>query len=487
MTDPASGKNQFPQETTARGREGTGKNKLRWRIVTGVSSGLVLAVAGVTVGLYLTRLIPAPPPGPPCSQCMAPKPANLAMKTVLGAIRAENRTVLAHDKQWVSIVLLTPLAPATGSDVTVTRMVNELRGAYDAQLAMDGAAETIGVQVLVDNEGSSQEEQEGPAIRQLKFVAEADHVVAVVGMGVSNSETAAAGSTLNAFDMPMIATVASADRFSAPPSPGMYPDMVQVVPNVSAQVSELVGRLGKLGSAILVFDSSTSDYYTGDLRADFTNNFSLSGQPQPYASNEDPNGQFRLTAQEVCSPQTPPVVLYAGRQIVLSAFITQLMAYNGCAHKNVTIVTTADADGLQLSSTADHFGDGHVSVVYTDIMDLSRLTRSFRKTYGLSLTTVDPGGTGLRDTWMTATYNGMEAAYTAIQQAYAGGSSIPTRGMVRSYIDRLNTGLQVTGAAGNFSLSQYGRLITSTVPMFADINDKRVPFSPAVAKELGLG
>ncbi len=144
-------------------------------------------------------------------------------------------------------------------------------------------------------------------------------------------------------------------------------------------------------------------------------------------------------------------------------------------------------EGYEVNPSADHPGEGHVSVVYTDIMDLGQLTQSFRNTYSHSLATVDPGATGLSDTWMVATYNGMEAAYTAIQQAYGGGSSIPTRDMVRSFIDRLNTGLLVPGATGNFSLSQYGRLITSTIPIFADINDQRVPFSPAVAKELGLG
>jgi hypothetical protein len=414
------------------------------------------------------------------------------MKAALDAIAAENHVVRAGSRRpWVSVVLLTPLTPAPGSDVTVARMVDELRGAYDAQLAMDGPTGTIGVQLIVDNEGTSLEEDEGPAVRQLMFMAAADHVVAVIGTGVSNSKTADAATLLDGYGMPMFGSVASADRFSAPPTPGAYPDMAQVIPNVTTQVTQLANNLGQPSSAILVYDSSTSDYYTGDLNADFMQLFTadLRGEPQPYTSDEDPRGQFRVTAEEVCSPQTPPVVLYAGRQVVLSAFIGQLMAYNGCDGKNVTIVTAADADGLPLSSTTNQPNEGHVSVVYTDITDLSRLSTSFRDNYSISLATIDPGATGLSDTWLPATYNAMNAAYTAIQQAYGAdpAAGIPTKAKVLSYIDRLNGVLQVTGAAGPFSLDNHGRLVSSAIPVYADINGQRVPFSPAVAAELGLG
>jgi ABC-type branched-subunit amino acid transport system substrate-binding protein len=463
-----------------------------WRrkwIAIGTGVGLVLAgLAGGAV-YQVTRPAPPPPAGPPCASCMSPAPANAAMGRVLDAINKENSAVrAAAGRPWVSVVLLTPLTPAPGSDVTVARMVDELRGAYEAQLALEGSA-GIGVQLLVDNEGTSLEANEGPAVRQLLSVAVADHVVAVLGPGVSNAATGAAATVLDTRGMPMFGFVTSADRFSAPPGPGQYPDLVQVIPNVTAQVGQLARELGPLRSTVLVYDSSTSDYYTGDLSADFGHAFaaSLTGEPQPYTPDEDPKSQFRVTAEEVCSPSVTPVVLYAGRQVVLSAFISQLMAYGGCAGKDVTIVTGSDGDGVAPSSTADRPGEGRVSVVYSDVVDLGKLTAPFQSRYRTDLAKIDPGAAGLGDTWMVTAYDALSAAGTAIQQAYTDPEAgIPTRASVLTWVDRLNGVLKIPGATGAFSLDNHGRLVGFTVPVYVDTQGGRAPFTAALAAQLGL-
>jgi ABC-type branched-subunit amino acid transport system substrate-binding protein len=481
---------QYGMEESEEGRKRRLRRQRRKRIAIGAILGLVLVSIGTTAGLYATRTAAPAPPGPPCASCLSIRPANAAMRQVLDAIDKENSTVRADTgRPWVSVVLLTPLTPAPGSDVTLARMVDELRGAYEAQRAMDGPTGPIGIQLLVDNEGTSREGNEGPAVRQLLFMAAADHVVAVLGPGVSNAATDAAATVLDRHGMPMFGYVTSADRFSGPPSPGLYPGMVQIIPDVTAQVSQLARELGQLRSTVLVYDSSTDDYYTSDLYADFRQKFaaSLTGEPQPYTPGENPNSQFRVTAEEVCSPQQTPVILYAGRQIVLSAFISQLMAYGGCAGKNLTIVTGGDGDGLPSSSTADHPGDGQVSVVYSDVVDLGRLTESFRNGYSTDLAKIDPGATGLGDTWLVTAYDAMNAAGTAIQQAYTDpAAGIPTRAAVLTWVDRLNEVLQVPGATGPFSLDNHGRLVNFTVPVYVDTHGQRVPFTSDLAAKLGL-
>jgi hypothetical protein len=267
----------------------------------------------------------------------------------------------------------------------------------------------------------------------------------------------------------------------------MYPGMVQVVPDVTVQVSQLARELGRPRSAVLVYDSSTNDYYTSDLNADFARTFrdSLRGQPQPYTPSEGTDSQFAFTAVEVCSPPETPVVLYAGRQVVLSAFIGQLKAYNGCAGKRITIVTGGDGDGLPKSSTTNRTGEGQVSVVYSDVADLGKLTPQFRDGYATDLKRVDPAEEGLDDTWLTTAYNAMSAAVTAIHQAYTGTAPrLPDKDAVLPWVDRLNEALQVTGATGLFSLDNHGRLLNFTVPVFADINGQRRPFTPLIASEL---
>jgi hypothetical protein len=60
-------------------------------------------------------------------------------------------------------MLLNPMTAGPGSDVTPTRMADELRGAYLAQVASN-AVGTLGIQLLLDDEGTSAEAAEGPAV-----------------------------------------------------------------------------------------------------------------------------------------------------------------------------------------------------------------------------------------------------------------------------------------------------------------------------------
>jgi ABC-type branched-subunit amino acid transport system substrate-binding protein len=474
-----------------------GARRAQWRrrrwIAIGASLGLLVAGLGVGAGWYFSR------PGPPCASCLSIKPVNAAMRSVMQAIDRENAVVLDDAaRPWVSVALLNPFTLGLNSDETAQRMVDQLRGAYLGQLEMNDPAATIGVRLILINEGTSAEQDEGKAVLQLESMEKSDRIVAVAGMGLSNAATAAAATALSRDGMPMFTAVATADQFTSQ----VYSGLVQVTPDVTAQINLLAATLKHLGTAILVYDETTTDYYTADMRKAFEDDFGshLVGVQHPYAPGlPDTSEDFRLIAQQVCYQQGPsPVILYAGRQIVLSQFIQQLQGVtNSCTGKQIYIITAGDADGLDPRSTAASPSEGHVSVVYTDIIDLSKLSSTFEKLYNSKLIALaDPHSTGLTDPWMSTSYNTMMAASTAINAGYGATSpNPPGKADVRYWVDQLNNSFKSSrtnspltpiGATGTFSLDNNGKLLNPDIPIYEDTAGKRVPLSQATASGLSL-
>ena len=168
-----SGGFAFTQEKSQIGLDRERRERRARRMLIG-GLGVALAVAGTGTGLYLASPSPKAPqvPQPPCLACVSDGSRvfpgdDQAMQAVLGAIAKENAAVRARKgRPYVSIMVLNPMTPGAGSDLTPARMVDELRGAYLAQVTMDNTG-TLGIQLLLDDEGTSKELNEGPAVRQL--------------------------------------------------------------------------------------------------------------------------------------------------------------------------------------------------------------------------------------------------------------------------------------------------------------------------------
>lgn len=473
-----SGGFAFTREKSAMGLDRERKER-RARRTLACALGAVVAASGTSAGLYLTRTPPRAPQ-PPCPSCISDGSRvfpgdDQAMRVVLAAIAKENEGVRTRKgRPYVSIVLLDPMTPGVGSDLTPARMVDELRAAYLAQVTMNDA-DTLGIQLLIDDEGTSAEADEGPAVQQLMTMEGApDNVVAVAGLGVSNAQTAASAGTLSRDGMPMFAGLTAADEFSG----NTFSGMVQVIPNVSAEVAQLAQQLPTPRAAVLVYDQQTTDYYTRDLRISFTQDFanSLTDEPQPYMPGvSDTNVEFQAIADEVCyTSGLPPVVLYAGRNAVLASLVQQFQSDGNCRGKKITMLSAGDADGLAPSVTASAPGTGQVSVIYSDLFNLNRLTPAFQQSYQQTLAKLDPGDSGLGDPWMGATYNAMMAAWAAIQPAYrAVAPAAPTKSDVLGFVVRLNGMFTPSGATGPFPLSADGTLINPDVPIFEDTAGQR--------------
>jgi hypothetical protein len=457
------------------------KRRIRWMLAIGL--GVALAAAGTGTGLYLTQPVPKPPQ-PPCLLCISDGSRafpgdDQAMRAVIAAIGKENASVRARKgRPYVSIMLLNPMTPGVGSDLTPTRMVDILRGAYLAQVTMNNEG-TLGIQLLLDDEGTSAEANEGPAVKQLLTMEGApDHVVAVAGLGVSTAKTAAAAATLSRDGMPMFAADTAANEFNG----NTFDGMVQMVPDVTDEVTQLASQLPTPRSAVLVYDQEATDYYTRDLRTNFIQSFakSLTDEPQPYTPGvSDTNVEFQAIADEVCyTSGQPPVVLYAGRNAVLASLVQQFQNDGNCRGKKITMLSGGDADGLDPAVTASPQGTGQVSVMYTDLFNQNRYTQAFQQSYDQTLGKLDPGDSSLGDSWMATTYNALMAAWAAIQPAYqAVAPQAPNKDDVLGFVVRLNGMFTPVGASGPFPMNADGELMYPDSPIFDDSAGQRTALS----------
>jgi hypothetical protein len=456
-----------------------GNGEVRWAAKARVSVAACLAGAFVGTGLFLGNqafVRHTQPTGCP-DACVTGgtylfDPASPAMTSVERAIAAENARAVAHGR-YVSVAVLDPFTPPVGAAAPPGQMIDELRGAYLAQRAIN-ARGSVGVQLLLANVGTYTSDFERQAVRQVEALKVPDHLVAVTGMNISSAGTAQAARALSADKIPMVGA-ATADQFND----RQYPGFEQVTPDLHAQIGALRSILGDLHSAILISDNDASDLFAEDQRADVLHDFSpsLHGNLRQFAIASVPSAASAESA--LITPQacvgTPPVVFYAGPDAALPTLIRQFETAAGCAGKKITIAT-AEAAGLAPAVTRTRRGGAQVSVVYSGINRLGRFSAGFVASYRRYLAPLDPRLAGLSDPQTIATYDTVKTAGDAIAvlAALPGSGIRPTASAVRALTGQLNGKLAPYGATGslNFSSSN-GQLISPAPPVYRDANGMR--------------
>jgi hypothetical protein len=193
----------------------------------------------------------------------------------------------------------------------------------------------IAFQLLLANEGTSAEEGQSEAVRQIGNLEGPDRIVAVAGMGLSTASTENAATALSAVSMPMFGAVTTGDQFDG----DVYQGFFQIVPDVDAQVRTLASRL-RLAT------------------------------PQPVAliSSDQKSRHAGKTL----------TVLYAGREASLPVLVGQFQQASVCAGRTVTIVTGSDSNALPASVTDESDSPGaDVTIVYSDIESVANLSQDF--------------------------------------------------------------------------------------------------------------
>jgi hypothetical protein len=390
------------------------------------------------------------------------------------AIAAENNAVVAGQQGYVTVALLTvltspPPGSTTPSDVTPSRIEDELRGAY---LAQYHANHELGlhppVRLLLASEGSTEQGwgTSWSELRQLPATGPGQ-LVAVTGMGISVKQTVNAAQTIGTAGIAMFGAVITADGLDYATSPLLD----RVVPSVSDEVRALAGYLPKPPRSALVFDANTKDLYTASLRTDFKAAFGPSlnaGEGEiPYVPSTRGSPQFKKIAQDLCATSTPPLVFYAGRNSVFQRFVQQLELEGACNPKKLEIVTGGDADGFPASGTAGSSGGAQVTVVYADIENPNpaNLQPGFRHDFETLLGR--SSDQSMTDPWLLASYDAATAAANAIEDA-EGSVSDPARltaSDVNLWVSQLNRSAAVAGATGTLQISIHGDLEHPAIPI----------------------
>jgi hypothetical protein len=404
---------------------------------------------------------------------------NPAMATVEHDIAAEDHTVTTNlHRPYVTVVYMDPLTSTRDPNVSLGRMVDGLRGAYLALMAAN-AKPGPGIQLLIANMGdSNSESQEATVVRyveSLEVLKPSEHIVAVVGLGISlqNSENAAA--TLATNQIAMFAALTTADEFNY----NDYAGLDQIVPDDNEQVTALHGFLTATSHAFLFMDQQATDIYTHDLVRDIrgvftgTRFYEYHYTPNVSVTNE----QFQAFVENTCVQpgQASPLVFYAGRASILQSLIQKFQQEPVCHRKKVTLLTGDDADDLPLTATVTppNAKGAQVSVEYADIANLDDTTGAFTEAYGAAFGTPDPGDPGAHGPWTIANYNAIMAAAKAIDVAYQdnGSQQIPTKAEVVGLTQGDLLNLNAPSSAlepGTFGINGNGQLADPAVPVYLD-------------------
>lgn len=377
------------------------------------------------------------------------------LRDVEGRILAENKGIA--NESSVTVALLMPFT----SDGTVSagQIRAAVEGAYTAQHQANAGQSNPKIRLVLANEGSEERDWQLVVNQLGGMVKDSQPLRAVTGLGVSSQATVDGAKSLSAMGIPMVGAVITADSLDSTGFGGI-PGLARVSPSNSAEVAALADYLHQqrpdLQRALLVFDESKQDFYTSGLRNDFQSqlpdklDLNLS-PPQPFDGTPGTPGianQFNTIAGQLCGPNPPDMVFYAGRSSLLPEFITRLNAQECSRH--VTVVTGSDAASLPQAPL--------VPVVYAALADRQELSglqnpdaSQFRQFENAFPFNQDDLGNG----WATMTHDAMLAATTAIGNATGQDPQPPDLNSVRGSLFQLNNDRNaVAGAAGRFKINQ---------------------------------
>jgi hypothetical protein len=480
-------------------RDALQKAAARWAVRGRLPLTTALAGALVGGGLYLgsqayvAAISPTFCPAGCVTDGTLSVSSDPAMQNIENKIAAANTSATAG--AYYSVVLLDPFTYSTSGTVSQSRMVDELQGAYLALAAANATAARkhtgVAIQLLLANEGTSAEEGESEAVRQIENLEGPDRIVAVAGMGLSTANTETAATALSAVSMPMFGAVTTGDQFNGLDYQGFF----QIVPDVYAQVHALVSYLSLTAPqpVALISSDQKTDIYSVDLLSDFMKALGYQSAPPLGEFSYDPataEQQFAGYATTICTSQrskhagkassTSLTVLYAGREATLPALVGQFQQASICAGLTVTIVTGSDSNALPASVTDESDSPGaNVSVVYSDIESVANLSDDFvtGTPPPASASSATPCLNQEYDPWEVATYNSvMAAAFTVSQAASAAGSRTASPAGPLTAAAVLSRALDMVGSApypapnGSFGFSPNGELQDPAIPVYTDEN-----------------
>lgn len=363
---------------------------------------VVLAAAGFGVYTGLDRVLTTDPNclaqgsivlrhAGPAGECIGITDGSYVLDPSIASvehdIEVENQNVVAtaqkDDSGYVSIVMLLPISPAAGNVMSMTNIVEQLRGAYTAQyyanrhdVDSSGSPGHPNIRLLIGNLGfDANQWQTADSI--IENAVGPAHVAAVAGIGVSLSTTQSAVEQLTAAQIPVIGSTISSNSFDN------IANLVRVGPDNAMQGSVAVDYARGWKRAVLVEDQNNADVYDASLVAAFTKYadprhqvvdieaYNTTARDQSQSTSAEQQAELSVQNRiaqmpaNICIAEDagPTVVLFAGRGSDLAQLITDL-TNRPCETEPIAIVTADDATDLPYSGAVKQGLDSDVGLYY---------------------------------------------------------------------------------------------------------------------------
>jgi ABC-type branched-subunit amino acid transport system substrate-binding protein len=334
--------------------------------------------------------------------------------------------------------------------------------------------------------------QMGAAEQAARAVAErlaAAGVVGVVGMGLSDQQSATAADALAGHHIPMVADLITAEGFdqngSADDDPGFatcepgadYQDGVgegffyRIAYRNATQIAQLHAYAVKAGIEGLDFvltPITTEDPYTCTALPLLRDGFG--GRRREVRFDPDEPTTVLQSARNICATSGKVTVFYTARARDLGRFLTTLqqeLANQQCQSTHITVLSTSDAVRLRAPEldpslerlradalTAAALRDRTVELIYTPLADPDVLGGAGFAALSKAFATAGFNPADLDDGWAIAGYDALTTVATALTtplKPSITGSQVNTA--INGFATR---GQAVPGATGNITFDNHG-------------------------------
>lgn len=370
--------------------------RLTLRARVALAGGCALVLAATAFALYgpVTRLV-----DPPClrsgasvvlhegtnHECVGitdgTYPFAPQLKAVESDIRTTDRAVVRdHPHDYVSVVMLLPISNAPGSLMTMTNVVEQVRGAFVAQTyanSHDVEGDAPYIQLLIGSDGY-QANESAEAASIIEGAAD-PHIAAVAGLGLSLPGTQDAVERLTARQIPVFGATITSDTFDN------IRNFVRVVPDNDSEAQVALGYVsGRFHRAVLVEDENGGDSYDTTLVNGFRKfsdrpghhivgieTYNTTDRDRPRQSSQaeaqaesDVATRISQMSTNICAAQ-PAVVLFAGRGRDLAGLLHSFSSV--CLDRHITIVSGDDVTNVPPSAQVRHDLSGDITVEYAGV------------------------------------------------------------------------------------------------------------------------
>lgn len=406
------------------------------------------------------------------------------LEEVEDKIKKENDAVKKSKEKYVSVAYLTPFTLTEDDSNSEESVRHELQGAYLAQQRHNNGdlSASPKIRLLIANTGSKSRQWRHTVDELIKRKNTDDHLVAVAGMGPSNTENVKAINRLSKHGIAMVGATMSATNIRG------IKGFVRVAPTNEdeARAAAAYLKTKNARTAVVVQDQAEDNLYAKTLGAAFTEAFPdpdgktrklVAEEPMTFDSsvpNAWKNELLYMRAQ-LCI-QKPQYVYFAGRGQHLTHFLSAI-ANRPCPNTKFTVITGDDTTNLTAHEITLAAKSG-VAVFYTGLAHprmweeapeaVSILSARYFKTDG-ELHEWFPNDQRNDGQAMMA-HDAVITAAQGIQMAARWQGKVTGDAVARMF-HQMGPGQQVAGASGFISFHENGNPVNKVVPILT-LNEK---------------